>query len=157
MTNARPKPLYDHEVESLVAFATSQHYCPPGQLRHLQSEPRSSRSHQVRASSAARSPLLHWALDVVEPMPSVPGNKNFIITAINYVTRWPIAWATVNHMAASVTRFIGHKIIGSFGCPNKSSPTEDLGLPLAHLMPTVVDKRWNIFLPHPITPRQMVG
>lgn len=44
----------------------------------------------------------HWALDIVGPMPEIPGSdKRYIITAIDYVTCWPVAWATSNRGTGS--------------------------------------------------------
>ena len=67
----------------------------------------------------AMGPFKQWALDIVGPLPEDKAGKRFIITAIDYFTRWPVAWATTNHTATTVTRFIGREIVGRFGRPKR--------------------------------------
>ena len=43
--------------------------------------------------------------------------KRFIITAIDYATRWPVAQAVKHHTGSDVRRFIGKEIVGRFGVP----------------------------------------
>ena len=37
------------------------------------------------------APYKQWAIDVIGPMPNNNQNKRYIITGINFCTRWPIA------------------------------------------------------------------
>ena len=49
----------------------------------------------------------------------MPGDKpRYIITTIDYATRWPIAHAVKEHKASDVTRFIGTEIVSRFGVPD---------------------------------------
>ena len=58
-----------------------------------------------------------WALDIVGPFPWHLKSKCFIITAINYATRWLVAQATTKHNGATIQSFIGKEIISKFGTP----------------------------------------
>lgn len=44
-------------------------------------------------------------------------DKRFIISAVDYATRWPVAWATKNPLGATVQRFIVSEIAAKFGIP----------------------------------------
>ena len=61
-------------------------------------------------------PFQVWALDVVGPMPG-NGPKKYIVTSIDYATRWPVAQATKEHKGNDIRRFIGKEIIAKFGPP----------------------------------------
>lgn len=52
-------------------------------------------------------------------MPETKRGKRFLITAIDYSTRWHVAWAVTKHTARDVSRFIGFKIISRFGKPKR--------------------------------------
>ena len=54
-------------------------------------------------------PFKVWPLDIVGPMPGENKGKKYIITAINYATRWPVAQATKEHKGNDVRQFIAKK------------------------------------------------
>ena len=61
------------------------------------------------------TPLHTWVLDVVGPMPTRGEEpKRFIITAIDYASRWPVAQAVRYHKGAMIRRFIANQIIKPF-------------------------------------------
>ncbi|KAJ9090095.1 hypothetical protein DSO57_1006164 [Entomophthora muscae] len=61
-------------------------------------------------------PFKQWTLDIVGPLPKDRLGKKYIITAINYFTCWPVAWATTNHTTTiTITRFIDKEIVARFG------------------------------------------
>lgn len=63
-------------------------------------------------------PFQKWALDIIGPLPQRHNSeKRFIITAVDYATRWPVAWATKDHKGTTVCRFIGSEICAKFGTP----------------------------------------
>ena len=67
-----------------------------------------------------KEPFSTWAIDVVGPMPTPKNNthcKKYIITAVEYVTRWTVAQAVVNHTGKDIRRFIGKEIVSKFGAP----------------------------------------
>ena len=63
-------------------------------------------------------PFKSWALDIVGPMHMRGLNsKTYIITAIDYATRWPVAQEVKQHTGANVQQIIGKEIISWFGAP----------------------------------------
>lgn len=52
-------------------------------------------------------------------MPETKRCKRFLITAIDYSTRWPVACAVSKHTEHDVSRFIGLEIISRFGKPKR--------------------------------------
>lgn len=62
-------------------------------------------------------PFEVWALNVIGPLPETKKGAWFIITAIDYATRWPVAWATKDHTAQNISKFLGREIISKFGTP----------------------------------------
>jgi transposase InsO family protein len=60
-----------------------------------------------------------WAIDFVGPInpPRKCTGARYIITAIEYLTRWAEARAFKDYNAATATHFIFDDIITRFGCP----------------------------------------
>lgn len=63
------------------------------------------------------SPFSRWALDFVGPLPTSTDGSRWILTGIEYVTRWPIARALKDATAGEVAKFIYEEIVTKFGCP----------------------------------------
>ena len=60
-----------------------------------------------------------WAIDFVRPI-NPPGKRTcsrYIITRINYLTRWAEAKPTKDYSASTTTQLIFDNIITRFGCP----------------------------------------
>ena len=64
-------------------------------------------------------PFDQWAINIIGPMPPNKQDKKFIITAIDFCTRWPIAQATKAHDGNYICRFIGGEIGKNFGYPKR--------------------------------------
>ncbi|CAL9007762.1 unnamed protein product, partial [Prunus brigantina] len=62
-------------------------------------------------------PFMQWAIDLVGPMPTAPANKEMMIVATDYFTKWIEAKALSSTKEADVERFIWKNIICIFGCP----------------------------------------
>ena len=62
-------------------------------------------------------PFMQWAIDLVGPMPTAPANKEMMIVATDYFTKWIEAEALSSTKEADVERFIWKNIICRFGCP----------------------------------------
>ncbi|CAL2247205.1 unnamed protein product [Prunus armeniaca] len=62
-------------------------------------------------------PFMQWAIDLVGPMPTTPANKEMMIVATDYFTKWIEAEALSSTKEADVERFIWKNIICRFGCP----------------------------------------
>ena len=62
-------------------------------------------------------PFIQWAINIIGPMPSNKQDKTFIITVVDFCTRWPIAQSTKAHDGNYICRFIGSEIGIKFGYP----------------------------------------
>ncbi|KAL6273710.1 hypothetical protein ACE6H2_024402 [Prunus campanulata] len=62
-------------------------------------------------------PFMQWAIDLVGPMPMAPAQKEMMIVATDYFTKWIEAEALSSTKEADVERFIWKNIICRFGCP----------------------------------------
>lgn len=64
-------------------------------------------------------PFSRWGVDFVGPLPRTENGERYLITAIDYVTKWPIAKAVKEATAEEAASFIEKGIITSFGCPEE--------------------------------------
>ncbi|KAI5335891.1 hypothetical protein L3X38_026025 [Prunus dulcis] len=62
-------------------------------------------------------PFIQWAIDLVGHMPTAPANKEMMIVATDYFTKWIEAEALSSTKEADVERFIWKNVICRFGCP----------------------------------------
>ena len=58
-----------------------------------------------------------WHLDFIGPLPLTIKGNQWLITAVDYTTNWPIAQAMVSATKESVAQFIYDEIVMKFGCP----------------------------------------
>jgi hypothetical protein len=65
----------------------------------------------------AALPFERWGLDFVGPLPESKGGNKYILTAIDYATRWVVAKAYPTKSSASVMDFIYNQIVMQFGSP----------------------------------------
>ena len=63
-------------------------------------------------------PFKVWGLDVVGAFPEAKTGQRFLIVAIDFATRWPVCWATKDHKAESINRFINKAIVADYGTPD---------------------------------------
>ena len=63
------------------------------------------------------NPYKQWAINMIDPMPQNQKDKKFIITAIDFTTRWPVAQAVHSHDSNTVRKSIGSQIVKKFGNP----------------------------------------
>lgn len=60
-----------------------------------------------------------WGVDAVGPLPSCPKSGNrYILTAIEFLTRWPVALAVPNINEVTTTEFFYKCIVSTMGVPN---------------------------------------
>ncbi|POM61781.1 Retrovirus-related Pol Polyprotein [Phytophthora palmivora] len=57
------------------------------------------------------SPGDRWALDIAGPLPRTPRGNRYVITAVDYATRYAVAKAVSNHTAMDVATFLMEHII----------------------------------------------
>uniref|UniRef100_A0A2N9HAT4 Uncharacterized protein n=1 Tax=Fagus sylvatica TaxID=28930 RepID=A0A2N9HAT4_FAGSY len=58
-----------------------------------------------------------WGLDIVGPLPRAPGNRQWLIVATDYFTKWVEAEPLVHITDADSKRFVWKNIIARFGIP----------------------------------------
>ena len=51
-------------------------------------------------------PFDRWGLDLIGKLPKTEGGNIWIITAVDYATRWPVARAVPDADAETITRFL---------------------------------------------------
>ncbi|GMF39920.1 unnamed protein product [Phytophthora fragariaefolia] len=56
-----------------------------------------------------------WALDVAGPLPTTDDGERYVITAVEYVTRYTVAVTVMRHTSENVTAFLMRNIVLNFG------------------------------------------
>ncbi|KAL0462667.1 UNVERIFIED_CONTAM: hypothetical protein Slati_0154300 [Sesamum latifolium] len=62
-------------------------------------------------------PFSQWCMDIVGPFPLAPGQKKFLLVAIDYFTKWVEVEPLARIMEGEVMKFIWKNIICHFGLP----------------------------------------
>jgi len=62
-------------------------------------------------------PFDRWGIDIKGPLPITEAENRYVIAAMDYFTKWPVARAIPNIQAVTVVQFIYEDIICQFGCP----------------------------------------
>ena len=65
------------------------------------------------------SPFYQIGIDFVGPLPKTKNGNKYIITAMDYLTKWPEAKPVPTATAEQVSIFLYEEIIGRHGCPMK--------------------------------------
>ena len=68
---------------------------------------------------AVHEPFYRIGIDIVGPLPRTKQNNRYIVTAMDYLTKWPEARALQEATAEKVADFIYEDIICRHGCPAK--------------------------------------
>src|SRR6266542_5242946 len=64
-----------------------------------------------------KAPFQRIRIDIVGSLTIIKKRNRYIVTAMNYFTKWPIAKAIKEATAKTVSKFIYKKIICKHGCP----------------------------------------
>ena len=64
-----------------------------------------------------KAPFQRIEIDIVGPLTITKKGNRYIVTAMDYFTKWPIAKAIKEAIAKTVSKFIYEKIICEHGCP----------------------------------------
>ena len=62
-------------------------------------------------------PFSQWGLDIIGPLPRAPGNRQWLIVAIDYFTKWVEAEPLTRITDADSRKFVWKNIITRFGIP----------------------------------------
>jgi hypothetical protein len=62
-------------------------------------------------------PFAQWGVDIVGPLPQAPGNKKFLIVAIDYFTKWVEAEPLAHIRDTDAKRFLWKNVVTRFGIP----------------------------------------
>ncbi|MCO5605681.1 hypothetical protein L7F22_059865 [Adiantum nelumboides] len=65
----------------------------------------------------AYGPFEKWGIDAIGPLPRTSTNKQYILTATDYMTRWAEAASVARITAADVSKFVLDYICSRFGTP----------------------------------------
>ncbi|MCO5555565.1 hypothetical protein L7F22_009110 [Adiantum nelumboides] len=74
-------------------------------------------SYGLRFPIFAYNPFEKWGIDAIGPLPRTSTGKQYILTAIDYMTRWAEAASVARITAADVSRFVLDYICGRFDTP----------------------------------------
>jgi hypothetical protein len=92
-------------------------HCPVCQITQKKSSKENETAfHQV---DVELQPFERWALDVVGPLPPSLTGKQYIITAIDYATNWPIAKAVASADDETTATFIYEEVYSAYGAPRE--------------------------------------
>lgn len=69
------------------------------------------------SASQSPCPFAMWGIDLVGPLPKCAGQKQFLIVAIDYYTKWPEAKPLARIREAEVVQFFMENIVFRFGVP----------------------------------------
>ena len=75
------------------------------------------RRHNELYPIPVNSPFYQIGIDIVGPLPRTQRGKKYIVTAMDYLTKWPEARALTEATAEKVADFIYEQIICQHGCP----------------------------------------
>ncbi len=66
---------------------------------------------------SAKAPFQRIRIDIVRPLTITRRENRYIVTVMDYFTKWPIAKALKEATVKAVSKFIYQKIICEHGCP----------------------------------------
>ena len=75
------------------------------------------RANNVLHPIEPKAPFQRIGIDIIGPLTITKKENRYIVTAMDYFTKWPIAKAIKEVTAKTVSKFIYEKIICEHGCP----------------------------------------
>jgi hypothetical protein len=64
-------------------------------------------------------PFSRWGIDFIGPLPKGPHGNKYLLTAIDYCTKWPLAKAVECCSAEVAAKFIEQEIVSTYGIPEE--------------------------------------
>jgi transposase InsO family protein len=111
----RPRAFWPGMEKDVQEFV---HNCPQCQVSQ-RSRPGLERERAHPLVDAKIRPFERWGLDLIGRLPTTPNGNRWIITAIEYVTGWPVARALKEATEEEIARFIHEEIYTNYGAPRE--------------------------------------
>ena len=92
-----------------------QHWCKT--CRACQEAGNRKLSYGPRVPIVSYGPFEKWGIDAIGPLPRTSSGKEYIIVAVDYMTRWAEAASTTRITATEVGKFVFDYICSRFGTP----------------------------------------
>jgi hypothetical protein len=105
-------PSIDKDLRQFVAA------CPNCQI-HQRQRPSQEREYAQLITNPFIQPFQRWGIDLIGKLPKTTSGNQWIITAIDYATGWPIAKAIPNATEDTIAEFIYNEIYMHFGAPQE--------------------------------------
>ncbi|OMJ12906.1 Retrotransposon-derived protein PEG10 [Smittium culicis] len=102
-------PRMEQKIKQIVSN------CSVCQLNRSDSQ--STHSAPLRPITPAALPFERWGIDFVGPIPTSKSGNSYILTAIDYATRWVVAQPYPDKSSRSVMHFIYNHIVMQYGPP----------------------------------------
>ncbi|OMJ20592.1 Retrovirus-related Pol polyprotein from transposon, partial [Smittium culicis] len=102
-------PRMDQKIKQIISN------CSVCQLNRNDSQ--SAQSAPLRPITPAALPFERWGIDFVGPIPTSKSGNKYILTAIDYATRWVVATPYPDKSSRSVMHFIYNHIVMQYGPP----------------------------------------
>jgi len=74
------------------------------------------KANNILHSIELKAPFQRIGIDILEPLTITKKGNRYIVTAMDYFTKWPIAKAIKEATAKTISKFIYEKIICEHGC-----------------------------------------
>jgi len=94
-------------------------HCPECQLAAKPKNVRRDVMHPSGTWSDRSQPFERWGLDLIGPLPATEKGNRWIVTCIDYSTRWPIARAIPDATAEALADFVVNDIYRDYGAPKE--------------------------------------
>ncbi|SPO25960.1 uncharacterized protein UTRI_03325 [Ustilago trichophora] len=127
--------------------------CPACQVSQGSRSNQDQELAQVMASSTIQ-PFERWGIDFIGQLPKTANGNQWILTAIDYATGWPIAKALPDAKAWRVADFIYEEIVLNFGAPKEilsDNGSNFLAKVVEHLLRTIKTRHRLATAYHPRT------
>jgi hypothetical protein len=135
------------DVKNFVSF------CPKCQISQ-RSQSGLEREQPRTLTEAGLQLFDRWAIDLIGVLPQTPAGNRWIVTAIEYLTGWPIAKALPDAKAETIAKFIHNEITMVYGAPKEllSDNGRNLISKILHAYTNLLQIRHRVTTPyHPRT------
>ena len=93
--------------------------CPECQLAAKPRDIKRDEMHPSGTWSDRSQPFERWGLDLIGPLPKTDDGNKWIVTAIDYSTRWPVARAIPEATAEALADFVVNDMYRDYGAPKE--------------------------------------